>query len=133
MGEVKLKNFVIVSVKNLSFDGILHKQLRINQYDLSLKNYGKLIGKSGRQISRYEACHHGIHNEDGQVPTLEPFKKMVLALQIEPMELLGLQKISADLIITNKINIDQFDVNSNLIFDNKFCKCCGSLLKKGKE
>ena len=133
MGEA-VSRTIIISTSNLPFNGILHRQLRSKKFgELSLINYGELIGTSGRQVTRYENVHHGLHNDDQQIPTLRPFKQMVLALQVDPMLLLGLHEIDAELIITKQINVDQFDVNTELIFENQFCRHCGSLIGKRKK
>jgi hypothetical protein len=107
-------------VNSLPFDGILHMQLRNSRCNkLSLEEYGGLIGRTGRQVSRYECCHHGISNKDHQFPTVNPLKNMCLTLQVDPKKLIGVEWVDSQLI--GKINKE-----NDFLQKISFCKHCGS-------
>ena len=129
MGEVKLYNPFLVNVKQYSFDGPLHKQLRVNKIKLSLREYAKLIKINIRQVSRYESINDGLYSDDHQIPTLNPFKRICLALQTDPKELMGLKWIDGSLIGINnasEINLDL--IHLDLCNEVKFCPHCKRLI-----
>ncbi len=90
---MKIKNDVIVITEDseyMPFYSVM--KLKRIERGMSMSDLGIEIGKSSMQIQRYESSDEKWR----QYPTLEVFRRICLALQVDANEFLGLNKTFSD-------------------------------------